>query len=377
MRGDDMNFEEGLAVTQDRLVREADSFAELLERLRSLIPPALIGIREWDRLLERARPLPSTMAAFPFGFELPLHEKEPGADLGVSLVGGTMPAAHFETQGRPNGAATSSANIARLLHQTESKESHLRQVIGRKMMLEYDVTSVPLGTRPAPGIFLRPAERPIIGDGHRLHDVRVVLDALVPAAGWNPDAAERHQIERVYLAQEPHTRIDSLGAFPSRERAIRLAITGFRNTRDVSAFLERSRWPGQRATVAAALAGLEALGGYVSLGVHCDVSADGLHPSLGISFLAKQRISKDPRYWLDSPHQWTAFIDSLRAENFAVPAKLTALADWPQGPTTLFAKSGPFVMLRGIHHIKLALRGGRFDLAKGYVFMVLMAAPTY
>ena len=371
-----MNFEEGLAVTQDRLAGEADSFAALLERLRSMIPPVLIGNGAWDRLLERARPLPATMAAFPFGFELPLHQSEPGADLGVSLVGGTMPAAYFEKRGRPDDADSSNANIARLLHATESEASHLRQVVGRKMMLEYDVASAPPGARPAPGIFLRPAERPIIGDGQRLDDVWVVLDALVSAVAWSPDAAERRQIEQVYMAQKPDTRIDSLGAFPSRERAIRLAVTGFRNTPDVSSFLERAGWPGQRSTIAAALARFEDRGGFVSLGVHLDVSAGGLRPSLGLSFLAKQRISKDPRYWLDSPHQWTAFIDSLRAEGVAVPEKLNVLANWPQGPTTLFAKSGPFVLLRGIHHIKLALRGDGLRSVKGYAFMVLMAAPT-
>ena len=34
-----MNFEEGLGITLERLAGEADSLAELLERLRSVIPP--------------------------------------------------------------------------------------------------------------------------------------------------------------------------------------------------------------------------------------------------------------------------------------------------------------------------------------------------
>lgn len=373
-----MDFEEGLAVTQERLLGEAGSLAELLERLRSRIPSVLIGDREWERLQERARDLPVTMAAFPFGFELSLHERQPRADLGVSVVGGTGPAAFFEEKARSENADPSATGIARLLAESEPDDSPLRQVAGRKMMLEYDIGLAPGGSHPDPGIFLRPAERPIVGDGadQRIRDIGVMLEALVSAVGWNPDAAERRQVERVHLAQKADTQIESIGAFPSRERAIRLAVIGFRTGRGVMAFLERVGWSGQHPVVAATMARFEKRGGVVELGVHLDVHADGLGPTLGLSCLAKERRAKDPHHWLDPPNLWTAFIDGLLEEGLAVPEKLSALANWSPGPTTLFGASGPFVLLRGIHHIKLVLTEDRVDQVKGYPFLVLTGAMS-
>ncbi len=373
-----MDFEEALAVTQERLRGEADSLGSLLKGLRTLIPPALIGEGEWEDLLASARELPATLAAFPFGFELPLNERRPGADLGVSVVGGTDVASFFAQRARSENADSSAAGIALLLSETDSEESHLREVVGRKMMLEYDIGSAAGGSRPDPGIFLRPAERPIVGDGaaQRIRDVGVVVDTVVSAAGWTPDAAERGQVERVHLAQKADTRIESIGVFPSRDRAIRVAVTGFRTSRAIMAFLERAGWPGPHPLVAATVSRFEERGGFVELGLHLDVHADGLGPTLGLSCLAKERVAKDPRHWLDRPDLWTAFIDGLREEGLAVPEKLSALANWTTAPTTLFGRLGPFVLLRGIHHIKLVLAGDRIEQVKGYPFMALLGTPS-
>ena len=369
-----MNFEERIAATLERLAGEADSMGELLERLRSLFPTVLIGDREWQGVLERARQLPATMAAFPFGFELPLHDRSPGADLGISVVGGTAPADFFEQRAETDETDTSATAIARLLHETEPDDSPLGHVIGRKMMLEYDIASATGGGHPEPGIFLRPAERPIFGDGGQIGDVHLVLDALVDAVGWKRDSGERQQVERIYLGQRPDTRIESFGAFPSRERAIRIAVTGFRTSRDLVGFLERAGWPGEREAAAATLSRLEERGGFIGMGAHLDVHSGGLGPALGLSFLAKERVSKDPRYWLDEPSLWTGFIDSLRAEGLGVEEKLSAFAKWPAAPTTLFGASGSFVLLRGIHHVKLVLTDGRFEQVKGYVYLILISA---
>ena len=370
-----MDFEEGLAVTQERLAGEADSMADVLARLRRQISPVLIGEPEWEGVLERARGLPATMTAFPFGFELPLHEERPGADLGVSVVGGTGPAAHFEEQARLDKPDPSAAAVSHLLEQTGSDDSPLCRIVGRKMMLEYDIASRP-GDAPAdPGIFLRPAERPMVGGGERLGDVGMVLDALVSALGWNSDEAERQHAERIYLAQMPDTRVESVGAFPARERALRLAVTGFRSARDLASFLDRAGWPGRRAAAAAAVSRLEKYAGFVALGAHFDVSSRGLGPTLGLSFIAKERVSKDPRYWLDDSRLWDAFVNGLREEGLAVPQKLSALGQWTAGPTTLFSRSGQFVLLRGIHHFKIMLAGDGIGPVKAYVYMVLIAAP--
>ena len=372
-----MRLEDQWAATEQLLAREAESLGEILAQLRGHISPALIGGTGWERLLERARDLPATMAAFPFGFELPLHERRPGGDLGVSVVGGTPSAAYFEEQGRSQDADPSAAGIARLLEETNSDRSPLRQVVGRKMMLEYDIESVPGDARPAPGIFLRPAERPIVGDGasQRIRDIGCVLDATVAAAGWIPDPAEHRQIERVYRALTADTRIDSFGAFPSRDRAVRFAVTGFRTSRDVVAFLEQAGWSGQRSAVASTVSHFEKRGAFVNVGVHFDVRADGLGPVLGLSFLAKNRKPNDPRYWVDSPQQWTAFLDGLAEAGLADSDKLSALASWSAGVQALFCRFSTFVLMRGIHHIKLVLVGDRFEQAKGYVFFLVCSWP--
>lgn len=368
-----MNIDEQWTATEDRLLHETHSFGEMLERLRGRISPLLIGDREWDGLLARASELPATIAAFPFGFELPLHEPRPRADLGVSVVGGSQPAAFFEKRGRSEDADPSAAGIAWLLAQTQSEESPLRHVIGRKMMLEYDIDSAKHAMNPDPGIFLRSAERPIVGDGagQRLQDLGVVLDALVSAAGWDPDAAERRQVERLYLALEPGTRIESFGVFPSRERAIRLAMTDFRNTYDVMGFLERTGWRGPHSVVSSTVSHFEKLRAFVNVGVHFDVRGIGLGPTLGLSFLAKDRMSNDPGYWVDKPDQWTALFDGLREEDLAVPEKLAELTKWSSGAETLFGASGTFLLMRGLHHVKLVLTGDRFEQVKAYVFLLL------
>ena len=373
-----MNLENQWAVTEERLAREADSLAELLERLRNRISTALIGDLEWQLLLERAGELPATIAAYPFGFELPLHDGRPGADLGVSVVGGTGPAAFFEQKAESHISHSYASGIARLLSESEPEESPLRRIAGRKMMLEFDVDAAPGDTRPLPGVFLRPAGQPIFGGeaAQRIRDIGVVLDALVSAVGWRPDAAEIRQAERVYRALKADTKIESFGAFPSRQRTIRLAVTGFRTSAGLMAFLKRAGWSGPHSLVAATLSRFEQRGAFVNLGANFDVVADGFGPTLGLSLLAKDREPKDPRYWVDSPHQWTACIESLREEGLGVEEKLAGLANWSQAPTALFGKTGPFVLMRGIHHVKIVLAGDRVEKVKGYVFMLVLGSTS-
>ena len=66
----------------------------------------------------------------------------------------------------------------------------------------------------------------------------------------------------------------------------------------------------------------------------------------------------------------------MRHESFIVSEKLAALADWVKEPTTLFAKSGRFILLRGIHHFKLVFSGNELQKAKAYVFIVLSGADS-
>ena len=369
-----MDFEEAITLTQDRLAEEAGTMGELLGRFRDEISPILIGDREWKRILECADKLPPTIGAFPFGFELPLHESRPDADFGVSLASGTRTAAFFEQRARTGEPDESANAIARLFREMDAENSILRQIVGRKLMLEYDIGSARESDHSQPGMFLRPAERPVIAGGSQLDDVGIVIDALVSAVGWKRNDAERENVERVYLAQQGNSSMDSFGVFPSRDRAIRLAVMGFGTQREICSFLENAGWPGQILAIDSVISRFRERVNIVSMGAHIDVREEGVGPTLGLTLLVKQRISKDTRYWLDDLNDWDSFLQALGHEDLVVPEKLAALAGWASKPTTLFAKSGRYILLRGIHHIKLTITGNQLPKAKAYVYMVLTGA---
>ena len=371
-----MGIDEALTLTQDRLAEEGGTMSELLMHFRNRISPILIGDPEWGRILECARKLPITMGALPFGFELPLHARRPKADFGVSLASGTRTAAFFRERARTDKTDDTARAITRLFREMDAEHSPLREIVGRKLMLEHDIGSVRDGECSLPGMFLRPGERPIIGARGQVNDVGVVVDALVSCVGWKVNDAQRENVERVYLAQPEETRMDSYGIFPSRSRAIRLAIMGFKSRQEICSYLESTGWPGQIAAVDSVISRFKERVNIVRTGASLDVQDEGVGPTLGLTLIVKQRYTKDSRYWLDGLTDWDPFLEALSHEDIVVPEKLKALAGWVSKPTTLFAKSGRFVLLRGIHHIKLVISGNQLRKAKAYVFMVLSGAVS-
>ncbi len=371
-----MDIDAAITLTQDRLAEEGGSMGDLLGQFRNRISPVLVGDPEWERILDRAGKLPITMGALPFGFELPLHERRPEADFGASLASGTRPAAFFRERAQTDRTDEAARAITRLFEQLDAEDSPLRDIVGRKLMLEYDIGSARGGESAFPGLFLRPGERPIIGARGQANDVALVVDALVSCVGWEMGDAQRENVGRVYLAQPDDTRMDSFGIFPSRSRAIRLAVMGFKSQQELCSYLEDTGWPGQLSAVDSVISRFRQRADIVRTGANIDVREEGLGPTLGLTLIVKQRYTKDSRYWLDGLTDWDPFLEALGHEDLVVPEKLTALADWVSKPTTLFAKSGRYVLLRGIHHIKLVISGNRLEKAKAYVFMVLSAAVS-
>ena len=371
-----MNIDQAVTLTQDRLAEEGGTMGELLGHFRNRVSPVLIGDRQWERILECAGNLPVTMGALPFGFELPLHETGPVADLGVSLASGTRPAEFFRERAHNDRTDATARAITRLFRQMDAEDPALREIVGRKLMLEYDIGSAHNGDIGVPGMFVRPGERPIVGTAGQTNDVGTVVDALVSCVGWEGNDAERKNAERVYLAQPEDTRLDSFGVFPSRSRSIRLAIMGFKARRELCSYLENTGWPGRTEAVDAVIARFRKRANIVRTGVNVDVREGGLGPTLGLTLIVRQRYTKDSRYWLDGLTDWDPFLEALKQEDLVVQDKLAALAGWVSRPTTLFARSGRFVLLRGIHHIKLVMDGNELQKAKAYVFMVLSAAVS-
>ena len=369
-----MEIDAAIALTQDRLADEGGTMGELLGHLRNRISPVLIGDPEWERIVECAGRLPITMGALPFGFELPLHERSPEADFGASLASGTRTAAFFQERARTDATDETAKAIVRLFERMDADISPLRDIVGRKLMLEYDIGSAGEGEPSFPALFLRPGERPIVGAGGQEADVGTVVDALVSCVGWEMTTAERKNVDRAYLAQPVDTRMDSFGIFPSRSRAIRLAVMGFKSRQDIRSYLEDTGWPGDVSAVESVIERFGERANIVRTGANIDVLEEGVGPTLGLTLIVKQRYTKDSRYWLDGLTDWDPFLEALRHEDIVVPEKLAALAGWVSKPSMLFGKSGRYVMLRGIHHIKLVISGDRLRQAKAYVFMVLSAA---
>lgn len=369
-----MNIDEAVILTQERLAAEGGTMGDLLGHFRHRISPVLIGEAEWERILDCAGKLPVTMGALPFGFELPLHSPEPEADLGASLASGTRSAEFFRERAETDKTDATAAAIMRICRQMETENSPLRDIAGRKLMLEYDIGSAREGQGSFPGMFVRPGERPIIGANGQEDDVVMVSDALASGVGWEINDAERKYLQQAYLAQPEDTRMDSFGVFPSRSRAIRLAVMGFKSQQEVCRYLENTGWPGQMTVVNSLIARFRERVNIARIGLNIDVQEDGIGPTLGLTLIVKQRYTRDSRYWLDGLTDWAPFLEALDQEDIVYSDKIKALAGWVSKPTPLFAKSGRYIMLRGIHHVKLVISGDQLRKAKAYVFMVLSAA---
>ncbi|MCE2521999.1 MAG: hypothetical protein J4F49_02105 [Rhodobacteraceae bacterium] len=369
-----MEIDEAVTLTQNRLAEEGGNMGDLLGQFRNRISPILIGDREWERILEFASEIPITMGALPFGFELPLHDRRPLADFGFSVASGTKPAAFFEERARSNVADVTARAVVQLFKQMEMEKSPLRDIVGRKLMLEYDIGSAKDVGWSIPGMFLRPGERPIVGAGGQVDDVATVIDALVSCLGWKMSSSLQQNVRRVYLGQPRDTRMDSMGVFPSRSRAIRLAIMGFKSQHEICSYLGELGWPGELSAVESVITRFKERVDIARTGANIDVLEDGIGPTLGLTLIVKQRYTKDSRYWLDGLTDWDPFLEAMCHEDLVVPEKIAELADWVSRPTTLFAKSGRYILLRGIHHIKLVISENKLRKAKAYVFLVLSGA---
>ena len=369
-----MNTDTAISLTQDRLVEEGSTMKDLLQYYRDGISPVLVGESQWQRVLECAGELPIAMGALPFGFELPLHTRVPEADFGVSMASETKSADFFRNRAMSDETDEVARAVTRLFVEMDEEISPLRDIVGRKLMLEYDIGSEREGKFPFPGLFLRPGERPIVGVNDQQEDVALVVDALVSAVGWESDSKQREIIKQVYFAQPNNTRMDSFGVFRHRSRAIRLAVMGFDSQAQLCRYLEQIGWPGQLASVESVVSRVRERAKVPKFGVNIDVERSAVGPTLGLTLIVKQRYTKDSRYWLDGLTDWDPFLEALEHEEIVIPGKLAELAKWVSPPSVVFGKTGRFIFLRGIHHIKLVICENELQKVKAYVFMVLSGA---
>lgn len=366
-----MMFDQLWPVTEECLLKEAGSFGEMLGRLRSRVSGALIGDSQWAAILDRGRELPVTLAAFPFGFELPLHETAPRADFGVAARGGGLTAAHYQDKARQGEGGKSITAVARLLDAMDTRDAPIRRIADRKLLLEYDVVAGGHGAQPDPGIFLYPAPDVLIGDAsaERARDMEIVVQTLGAACGAGAENAELEQIRQVYMAMRPNMSLRAIGMFPGRGKGkgFRIAVTGFGGAREIADFLKHAGWSGDCAGAASILSPFEQTEALGYAAVHLDVNTGGLGPAIGISIYARQG------EWTRDVRQWKPLLDRVKEDPLVVQDKLDALADSSCAVETLFGSGTLFTLLRGIHHIKFTLNEGRTSHIKAYVFYLLIA----
>lgn len=366
------DFDQEHTAVAQRQAQEGESLADILQQLGDRILPSLIGGTHRERLLECARTIPAAAVAYPFGFELPMHDHRLRGDLGIMLIAGTELARFFDHRGRGTQATSASAGLSELIREMECKSSRLHR-LASMLMLEYDIPDSQQAAQQEPGVFLYPQES-IVGGADAAHSLALMLDAIVAAAGWRSQPRQHRELARIYRELGSTARIGSFGVFPSRERDVRIAFADFRNSTEVAEFLRSIGWTAQRLSVVESLIEVfEACNSFVSILVHIDLTSDGAGPTLGLSFSLKQHPMNHPRYWIDDPQAWTRFFDCLRDEDFGVSEKLSGLRQWPSNAELLLSQSGAQIFSRGIHHFKFVLRENRIDEAKAYVSCLLLS----
>ena len=368
-----MRFEDEWSANEDCLVQEANSLGELLNRIRGVFSPQLIGDPEWEKLTACARDLPPTLAGFPLWIGFPIDNSRPAVCLDVSLLGGTRSAATVG-KGENSGDADLLAGVAAsLLEKTAKEDSPVRHVVGDRVLLHYDIDA----TRRVPiqaSVLLYPIRPTLAGDDsvQGMQNFEVALDALAAATGREPDEAERRQLERVFLALEPGTRIGAISASPSIENALRLTVLGFSGTEPTMAFLGRAGWCGEKPPAVRAVARLEANGvlADMNLGIQFDVTAAGVGQALELQIFSANTIYDDTG-WFKDKECWNKLIDGLREEGLASSEKLPQLDKWSFAAKPLFGRSGPLLLLQRIHHFAIMLSADGMHKVNAHVFLLL------
>lgn len=364
-------------ICERRMASEAENLGQVIEQLGDFIPLELIDENARKRIISQTANLPSTLAVFPFGFELGMDKPQKGADLGVTVVGGdTRTADYFRNQGNCSGATPSLSGFAELLSEIDGTNSILSGIMSRNFMLEFDLASARGIACPPPGLCMRPHEN-MRNQEHRLADeVSAIANAMVNAVGWQFDLEDQCIVKKVCTALEPHMSLETLAVFPGRRKFIRMATAGYRSCDEVVNYLDRIGLNRQnRLHVEPLLAALERRVSIPLLGLSLDIESGTFGNTLGISLYLNTQPPAASGFWINSPTLWDEALESLNAHDYGISEKLSALKRFQGPPRMLLGKSGNLLLIRGINHLKLTLCGDRIDGLKAYIYFLLCPWP--
>ena len=339
------------------------TFRDILPKLRSLIPHALIDGQAWDRLLDRAGDLPAWLPGTYFGFEFRLGDPTPAADFFVRMLLSGPFVQEYVRRGEAAQPSSAEASLSRFLVEANQANSPLADLFDT-VGLECDIAEVPVDRRPAPGVFLK--LRP--GAKQTGRAPSMVADAIADVVGWRSDEGERHALERAFEALPAGGKVGYVGALPGRKtRAIRVIARGIWEP-DVPAFLSRLAWPGPVDRVVEVLADLGDVSPHFR--VAFDVTARGVAPHLGLEMgaLEPQNQQVTPHEWLYTERRhWLPLVTRVEERGWCLLAKARGLLDYLE-PQTSWDKTGMFQSYKGINHVKISIDAASIS-AKGYVGM--------
>ena len=338
------------------------SFGGLLEGLKGLFPPALLGGDGLDRLLAVAERLPLCVIDQPFGFEFALGSEAADADFCVISAPGSSLAGHYVREGAAAPSGSPAAALGACLARSARDPASFLAGRDGSIILEYDVPAHRRKEPPPPGIFFVPRGASVDAARKLLDDPAAAVAALWAAAALCADRAELQQVERVYEVLSDAGLVAQAGVLPGRpRRAVRLVVHRI-DPSELPGLLDRLRWPGSADTVRSvtvATGDLTAPGAVLSL----DVSARGISRRLGLELF--RPVPQSP---IDRAG-WRPMIERLTDRGWCVPAKAEGLRAWPRAERVL-GRHGAYRIYQYINHVKAVVEHGRVA-AKAYVAMVV------
>ena len=336
----------------------------LLEDLRSLFPPALIGEPGWERLKALTTSLPVYTTDARFGFEFDLCDASPTADFCAVVPPGSRTAAFYQDHSAETAPGLAGPSFGAFLTQQGNDPYSLLARTGATIILEYDLARAAPGRHGPPGIFIVPRNTSEEA-ARRVHDTihddpTELVAALESAAGWGQGVVDMVHMERVWAAMEGGGTVAHAGVMPGRgQRAIRLIIQGVRNA-SVAGMLERLQWNGDSSLAVSALSDLEGLV-KPQTGLSIDVTSEGVSPRLGLELFR-------PIEWYQTDRAgWSALFDRLVKNEWCLKARANGLAEWP-GIEFFFGRDGMYKVRQTVNHFKLVIESGTFRV-KGYAGM--------
>ena len=332
--------------------------SDVIKRLRTCVPTALLDGRWRDLFEERASaaPWPPILC-----YEFRLRDPTPAADLG-HFVDDAEARDFYVSRGRASPPASPAAALGRFLERLDLSGPAADPALAdafETMTLEYDMAETSAGERPDPGVFvwLSPGFAASRGESGK------VVDVIAAAAGWDDYRDLARAVDRVWKALPEGLEWErQIATLPGREpRAVRLVAREMTLEATPGA-IEALGWPGSIANVEQALAGLGGMS--LTIKPSMDVLESGLSPRLGMLLIRPVEKASDVRWLTTGREDWREIVTRLESLGWCLPEKARGLLEWP-GRAQLFTSEGIATCFKGINHLKLVLSGDEVE-AKAY-----------